>query len=318
MEDLNLKKWSAFFLILLSFLWLAGCQKDTIVDSQANQSDKQALETIVENDESISSFEANYNEGEAMNFGLGKIATQIYPIRVGQKMIRISKTMDVVFKGDTAYGKLTTTFDGTLFIVASYSPFITGDSSHVDTLIKKPFTTTIKRNIVFIRIANTRKPMDNWRIGAVSLPEGGTLTENIEILKMTVFLANGDTLVVNSPNDYFLAINCKRFKHEIPNIYRGDAASVRIEVKSAYADTDFVTLTYGANLQGLHRNKKKFELISQTFDGKYYNRIYEQTYTTHQAIGHYHAVINALPKQVIYDDSTPVESNTWGIPYIVR
>ena len=99
---------------------------------------------------------------------------------------------------------------------------------------------------------------------------------------------------------------------------KGDSATVRVELKSAYPDTDFVTITYGADQNGFHRSKKKFNLVSQTFDGLFYNRVYERSYKTHQWGGYFHAVINAIPKQAIFEDSTPIEINTWGLPYFVR
>ena len=91
-----------------------------------------------------------------------------------------------------------------------------------------------------------------------------------------------------------------------------------MELTSAYADTDFVTLTFGADRFGMHRTKKKFELISSTQNGNVYDKVYEQTYRTHQYVGFYHAIINAMPKQVVFDDATPVEMESWGVPYFVR
>ncbi|MCX6150639.1 MAG: hypothetical protein NTX22_08965 [Ignavibacteriales bacterium] len=319
MEKLNgnFKKWSAIVLTVLSFIWLAGCAKDNIVESQDNLSDKQAMEKIADNDESIASFEPNYNEDEAMSFALGKTTTQIYPVKVGQRMTSVNRNLDVTVNGDTAYGLLTKTFNGILFIAASYEPVDPANNPVVDTLIKKSFTTTITRKIIFVKAANTMRPLDNWKIAAISLPEGGTLTNNIEITKLTIFLANGDTLVVNSPNDYFLYKNGIK-RHQLPNLSRGEATLIRVEVKSAYADTDFVTLTYGADIKGMHRSKRKLELISSSFDGQFYSKVYEQSYVTHQWNGHYHAIINAMPRQVVFDDATSVECKTWGIPYFVK
>ena len=59
-------------------------------------------------------------------------------------------------------------------------------------------------------------------------------------------------------------------------------------------------------------------MVSSTQTGNGYDKVYEQTFETHQWPGYFHAVINATPRQVVTDDSTPVESNTWGIPYIVK
>jgi hypothetical protein len=92
---------------------------------------------------------------------------------------------------------------------------------------------------------------------------------------------------------------------------------LRVELFSAYEEEDFITLTYGANRFHNHRAKKIFELVSSTPSGNGWEKVYEQTYTTHQFPGFYHAVINAMPKQIVFDDATPVESEAWGIPYLV-
>jgi hypothetical protein len=313
MERIKSKKYFIILFAFLSIIWLVGCSKSNIVESDDNLTDKQALEKILEDDESAASFEPNYNEEEAMDFILGKTTTLIYPIKVGQRMILISKNLNIQQIGDSAIGTLTKTYDGILFIAASFDP----SKPQVDSVFKKSFSTTITRKIIFKKIASTKRKLDNWKIEAISLPEGGTLTSNIEITKLTITLSGGEILEITSPNEYFLFRSPGKWK-QLPVLNRGESTKVKVEVKSAYADTDFVTLTYGADKKGLHRSKRKFELISQSFDGQFYNKVYEQTYTTHQWVGHYHAIINAMPKQVIYDDTTPVESNSWGLPYFVR
>lgn len=320
MEKIKLKKYSIILFTIISILWLFGCSenKNNIVENLFSSDNQQAFEKIVDNDESIASFEPNYNEQAAMDIVLGKITTAIYPIKAGQKMILVSRNLDMQVNGDTAIGTLIKVFTGILYIAASYDPA----KLQVDSVFQKTFSTTISTKIIFVKIANSRKPDDNWKITALSLPEGGTTTNNIEITKLTVNLSDGDTLLITSPNDYFLYKNqnymhsgrCKLF----PMLGKDDSATVRLEVKSIYPDTDFVTITYGADYKGLHRSKKIFNLVSQTFDGLYYYKVYERSYKTHQWGGYFHAVINAIPKQVIYDDSTPVESKTWGLPYFVK
>jgi hypothetical protein len=320
MEKIKFKKFSVVIFSLISILWLFGCSehKNNIVESQISPDDQQSFEKIADNDESIASFEPNYNEQQAMELALGKITTSIYPIKVGQKMIRISKNLEMQVNGDTAIGILTKTFNGTLYIAASYNP----EKTRVDSIFQKTFTTIITSKIIFVKFANTRRMIDNWKIAAISLPEGGTETGNIEITRLTVNLSSGEMLEVTSPNDYFLFRN-QNFMHQgrwkiFPMLEKGDSATLRLEVKSMYPDTDFVTLTYGADHSGFNRSKKKFDLVSQTFDGLFYNKVYERSYKTHQWGGYFNAVINAIPRQVIYDNTTPVEIKTWGLPYFVR
>lgn len=303
-------------LILAILSFFVGCQNETTVQpTDQVTTDKQALETMVEQDSALTSFEPNYNEEGEMSV-LAKLSSDFYPFKVGQKMRLVSRSLDVDFQGDTAYGVITNNFEGVLYIRGSYDE----NASIGDTLITKAFTSTMTRNVIFVKVANTEFPSKNWKISAFSLPSGGTLMPNIEITRFTAFLPSGDTLVINSPNDYYLLRNWGYWWrwHHVPVVNIGQQVLLRVEINSAYADTDFVTLTYGADRFGLHRSKRKFELVSSIQNGEFYEKVYEQTFTSHQFPGFYHAIINAMPKQVVYDDSTPVESETWGIPYFTK
>ncbi len=303
-------------LMLLAVLaFFAGCQDEMTVepgDSGEPTTDLGALEKLAELDSSLTSFEANYNEDGLMDF-LGKTEEPIYPFRVGHRMRLVSKNLNIEFISDTiAIGTMTKTFEGVLFIAVSYD----STASEPDSVIQKPFTSVITRKIIFKKIANTPFPFRNWIIAAISLPEGGTQSPNIDLTKLTVFLPNGDTLVVESPNEYFLRI-WDGWWRRVPILRRGESVMLRVELFSAYEEEDFVTLTYGANRHGHHRAKKLFELVSSTPVGDGFEKVYEQTYTTHQFPGHYHAIINAMPRQVIFDDAAPVEAEAWGMPYFV-
>ena len=303
-----------FSIIILSMMVLfIGC-KESVVEPLSTEptTDKEAMLKLADEDSAVSSFEPNYNEEDAMGF-FGKTAAEIYPFRVGHKVRLVNRNMDINVVGDTAYGTLTKTFEGTLIIAASYAPGATAP----DTIIRKPFTSVITKKIIFVKIGNSRFPFRNWRIAAISLPEGGVLSPNIDIQKLTVFLPSGDTLIINSPNSYFLSRGPGWWK-QLPIIGKNQSVTLRLEVYSAYADTDFVTLTYGADKKGFNRAKRKFVMVSSVPSGSGFAKVYEQTYTAHQFVGHYHAIVNAYPKQVIFDDATPVESETWGVPYFIR
>ncbi len=341
--------------------------------------DYEALNKIVETDESIQSFELNYNEEDVMDFlssGMAKITTEIYPIRYGQKMVLVDRVFETEIVGDTAYATLTKTFDGVLFVAASFDettasmfggnsgmgsgqgdcddPIGDGIGNHdgtgsnsgnggkgkhgskgsgnngensgnyanggfmADTLISKSFTTTVTRKIIFEKIAEDENPLNNWRMVATSLPEGGTITENIAITKVTVDLPDGEKIEVENPNDYYI-FKGPGHSRQMPHMGRGEQINLTVELQSAYADTDYVSLTYGAMKKGKkNRAKKLFELVSSEFDGTVYNKVYKGTWEVRQARGYKHAVINVLPKQVLYDTTTPVEEKSWGIPYKVN
>lgn len=301
------------FIIAFTAALFIGCQEDMSVEPTNSEptTDKEALQQITDEDSLLSSFEPNYTEDEGMDF-LGKVSTEVFPYKVWQKMRLVNRNLNIEFEGDTAYGTLTKTFEGVLFIAVSYD----STASQPDTIITKPFSTVVTRKIVYIKIGNSDFPKRNWVIAAVSLPEGGTLSPNIDLQKLTIFLPNGDTMMISSPNEYFLKRRMGWWR-QIPIVRHGQQVLLRVELFSAYEENDFVTLTYGANRLGHHRAKRRFELISSTPVSGGYEKVYEQTYTAHQWPGFYHAIINAMPRQVVFDDSTPVEAEAWGVPYFV-
>lgn len=291
---------------------ITGCKNSpTEPSSTEPTTDQDAMLKIADADSAIASFDSNYNEDDAISF-IGKSNTAIYPQRVGLKVHIVNRTMSTDIMGDTAYATLTKTYEGVLLIAGSYD----STSTSKDTVISKPFTSTITRKLIFVKVANTEFPLRNWKLAAISLPEGGTEHPNIELKKVTVFLPQGDTLIVSSPNEYFLARWRGWWKH-LPMILRNEPVKVQVELFSAFSEDDFVTLTCGADLKGMHRAKYKFELVSSTPVAGGYDKVYEQTYNSHQFPGYYHAIINAFPRQVVFDDSAPVENEMWGIPYAV-
>lgn len=311
MKKHKLLRWFPFlFLGIISFF--IGCQDETTVEPTVD-TDQAALEKMVQEDSSLSSFDYNYNE-EGLETFLGKVNTEIYPFKVGQKMRLVSSNLNIDFQDSIAYGHLTLNFEGTLFIAATYD----SNGTEPDTVIEKPFAATITRNLIFKRIARSPNPYRNWILAAISLPEGGTPEpRHIDMLKLTAYFENGDTLVIDSPNDYYLRRGWGWWK-QIPLLRVGESVTIRVEVYSEFEENDYVTLTYGANRWVKHRAKKIFDLESITPSGNGWLKVYVQTYTTHQWPGFYHAVINAMPRQVIHDDAAPVEAEAWGIPYFVH
>ncbi len=300
---------SAFFLLIMF-----GCNRTpTEPVTNGTSTDKQAMMKIAESDSSIASFQPNYDEESAMDLSTDENGNKIYPVKFGQKLRLVSRNLTYTVNGDTAYGKYTQVFEGVLYIAGSFSP----DTLIANAFMQKPFSTIITRNIIFIRTGNSDQPILNWKIAAVSLPEGGTMNSNVKIKKIIVSPANGDSVSVNDPNDYYLSRGAGWWR-KIPFLKPAKPVTVQVEVNSSYADTDFVTLTHGADFKGFHREKVKFNLVSSTRTADGYDKVYSNTFYPHKFPGFFNAVINIYSKQEIFDNSAPVEIDSWGIPYIVK
>lgn len=295
---------------------LTGCQDNSVNTTEdINSSEKQEIIKVINEDSLLTSFQPNYDEDGVLNY-LQKTDAEIKPYKVWHKMKLVDRDIQVTFDEDTLYAHVTNTFDGTLFIISSYDP----TSVKPDTLIKKQFTSVVTFNVVMVKIANKENQKRNWIIREISLAQGGTQSSNIKIKKVTITLPNGEILEINSPNDFYIARKWGWWRrcHNIPVIQREKEVKVTVEVTSAYEEKDYVSLTFGANQMDVHKNKKIFDLISSTPNGLFYDKIYEQTFAPKYFPGFFHAIINLMPQQVIKDDMTPVELESWGVPYFVK
>lgn len=308
----------ASVVMALIFAAFMGCKNSPTDPAADSTTDKAALEKIVLEDSAISSFEANYNEEGMMEMdgpmGMGGISSDIFPVRVGRKITSITRTFTMNELSDTsAEGNLKIVFVGELLIG------ITKDTSTktIDSVISKPFETTCERNIKFVKVANTIHPQLNWRVSSSSVTKGGTNSPNIYIKSVKAYLPSGDSLYITDPLNYYFSHGLGRMK-PMPFIAMNQEITIVVEVYSAYSTADFVTLNHGGGLSmGMknHRGKGKFVLVSDDGLG---NKVYSQTFRTPPAMGYSHTVIDAMPAQVITDDTAQVESSDWGFPYIVK
>lgn len=326
----RLISYSAVLGLFVFFVFaMSGCKnEDSIVSPNGGTNLHQALEKITNDDQSVQSFEDNYNEQEAMSLSGSQLGKGLYPIKVGQRMELVDRQLTIDYSDSTAVGTLTSTYNGKLFILASFTSETTTRSGYPlpDTLVIKDFTTVITRKILYVKVDNTGDNLVDWRISAISLPEGGTEASGVIITKLTLIAPDGSTLVIDSPNSFFFQKgphgSGQSGEHGnrpmLPIFGMHQPVTVRVELQSAYADTDFVTITHGAMLGGLGREKARLNLVSETNNGGSYTRVFEGKWYTNMHGGYRHAVVNALAHASVYDSDAAVEENTWGVPYMVK
>jgi len=303
--------------LILFFAAFIGCKNSPTDPADNSQTtEKAALEKMVIEDSAISSFEANYNEEGMMEMegplGFGKISSEIFPVKVGRKITSVTRTFTINEISDTtAEGNLIIVFTGNLLIG------VTKDTSTrvIDTVITKPFVTTVDQNVKFVRVANTAYPKMNWRISSSSVTKGGTNSANIYIKSIKAYFPSGDSITITDPLNYYFSHGLGRMK-EMPSLPMNRDVMLVVEIHSSYAAEDFVSLTFGGGQGPMHqRIKGKFTLVSDDGLG---NKVYSQKFHTRPVMGFSHTVIDAMPVQVVKDDTAPVESSAWGFPYIVK
>ncbi len=338
---------SLFLLSIIFAVVLSSCKDPlNINDPQfANSSETQKFLKIAETSSSVSSFTPNYSEEQAMTLA-GTMGKGLYPVRIGQKMKLVDKNLTLVKDSTTAVGTLVQTFEGTLTIEGSFQQPTIGIRSHVDTTVQKSFSSTITRKIQFKKVANTGNDTLDWKVNAISLPNGGTTGDNIQIVKIILTTQDGTEVVIEDPNAYFFKVGKENGGHDndvednddkdnhgleagsefkehgwgnlLTWYKKNQPVKLTVEVLSKSSDPDFLTVTYGAMMNGNTGTKEKFDLVSSTQVGLSYKKVYERRWYTNSNATRMHAVINALPRSVVYDTETSVEEKTWGIPYRVK
>ena len=324
---------------------LFGCKDPGISDpySGANANHSGFMQLAAKST-TVNSFQPNYNEQQAMAL-TGSMGKDIYPIKIGQHMKLTDQNLTLVKDSTTATGTLVQKWSGTLVIQGSLVKPTVGVITHVDTTVEKPFSTTITRIIKYERIANTGNDTTDWKIVAVSLPNGGTEGTDVQISKITLTAQDGSTLEITDPNQYFFNVGSdkdgtddddyKEFNnglsmrfgaefgtHGMRGLFtwyrQNQPVKISVEILSTSSDPDFLTITYGAEKDGRFRTKEQFDLVSSTLQGSYFKKVYEKDWYTNPYPGIKHAVINVFPRNVVYDTDTSVQEKSWGIPYRVQ
>jgi hypothetical protein len=332
----DMKKLSLYLLVLpLAALLLAGCSDDGTVSPTAEDpndqlygaavTDQQFFQMYVENDPYSQSDELAMNDGEEPlpmdDFELGRVTTPIRPLRWARFIRTFNRQvqLDSVTADSLSYLTVTKTWVGSLLIAATYS-----DTGRVpDTVIRKPFTTVSKKRFIFRRIGRNAVIWRNWRPVAVSLIAGGTESSNaINITELKLrFDRNGapDSIVVTDPINTFLRIPRPNEiqNREVPDIAGGHPALLRVTLTSTDADTDHVALRFGFTRDGLHRRRVRLHMVSESFDGSVYTRVYERPFMMHMARGVFALGVDATTHGTMFDDAAPVSNSFWGVPYLV-
>ncbi len=321
----------------------AGCTKDTATGPggmSADEADKQAVRTIVIQSDSVADFSSSDestiddNGMKSSDYeGLAKAGfdeevithvsgDSIYPVKWGRRIIwdEIVRTYTVTKIGDSLANVLITkTLPGAFWVGLGTR---TADTVVVDTIIKKPFTETVKRNVLFRRIARHENPLRNWIPVAISMAQGKTDGGNkFSIISVTATELNGtfDATVTDPLGTWFrLGI----FHGSIPLFPVRDSIRVRLTVQSANDSAEFVYLRHGIDGGNLARRRGKMLLVSVTGGSGSYTRVYERTFVTslplYVLIARFNAVVDVMSYGSIYDNDAPFLNEFWAAPYVVR
>jgi len=313
-----------------------GCKKDEPVTASTDQppsptvtNEQTAMQYYAATNAFVTNDEQTFVDKavEPADYSSPKIDANVIPVRFGRFISGVTRTFTVTIPpGDSiAFVHVDKVITGDFAILAKYSATDT-----VDTLIQKPFTDHATRNIIFRRFARDMKHFWlNWVPVATSLVDGKTVPPaspvnffDITIQKVQLFLPNGDSVAVTSPDSTYLRFGWEsRYhgrEHVVPELLPGQPVTTQVTVASASPDTDLVVLRWGFNT--LEGKRGRMTLVSQSYDSgtQLYTRVYQKQWTVHPWFGYFHAGVDAVTHATIYDDSpTSYSASWWGVPYHV-
>lgn len=312
MENEMSKLTANIFLLFLSFITvfgITGCKSESN-PVQPTDVNVEAIQNIAAEDSTVLNFEANYQDD--ISGMAAKVASGWVTLDVKRKINSVTRSFQIRVAGDTALGIATFTFNNTLVIRAKK------DSNNTsDTILRKNYTAVVKRNLIFEKVNNSNNPRNNWKLVAWSAIQGGTTTSNSKIQSLQVTATGIVPIEFTSPNSFYLARGIARFR-QLPLFDKNSEVTLTLKVISTTDDPDFVILNYGADNRGINRNKQKFELVSTVSSGTSFVKTYRTIMNTTNYAGYFHMVIDVLTKNAVADDSTPVESDVWSLPYGVK
>jgi hypothetical protein len=281
------------------------------------------MQYFAANDEFVQNTEQTFGDAQEQPFEygtFGKIAADITPLRFGRRITSVTTTVTITRQpGDSiAIAYVVKDITGQLRIRA-----LDGNGDTI--LVNKPFQDRATRNVIFKRIdRNPRRYWLNWVPVATSLVEGGTLgvtpPDSISLAQLDFFLPNGDTITVTDPNSYYLRYRwLHRYmggRKDVPELAGGDSVMLRATLVSSSPDTDLVALRYGFG--PLHSRRVRMMLVSETNNGNgTYTRVYERSWRVHFHPGFFHAGVDCLTRDTLFDDVAPYSVSWWGVPYRV-
>jgi len=185
---------------------------------------------------------------------------------------------------------------------------------------EKPMVHEIERVIHLKKIDSTAYPRKNWKIVDVSMKDGESERNSVQIVQLDIVPAGMDSVIITDPLSYF------QDRRSLFAYKRGTEVKLRVTVKNTHTNpvvfpegteaTENVRLHYGRNQMG-HFARRPFTWIRKDNEG---NNVYEGIWTIKQFPGVHHAVIDIIDNGTILSEDKneyPYNSNTWATPYRV-
>jgi hypothetical protein len=311
----------------MSILAFTGCQ-DNPTDGNNNpdmSANDEAIMSIIETDSTDMLYTAIDDESED-NFGndanwMGDAPKDKFSFRkfrfgrIGTKPTE--RNVEIIYDTDsTATAHIHTKFEGRFVTIL---PEPSGDTlifvRHV-----KPLVQEIERIVHLWKFRDLPNRRLNWKIKNISMAEGKSVENSVEIMKVEVYPQDQDEVEISDPLEYWQnGVNLFTFPRwtEVRMVVtvRNTSPNPVIFPENTES-TELVRLHYGRNRHG-HHGRTVLNWIGKDENG---DNMYEGIWTVKQFSGYHHSVIDVIDNGTILrsdPDEYPYNSNTWSTPYRV-
>jgi hypothetical protein len=255
------------------------------------------------------------------------LGVPVTPVRWGRHIFwnRVTRAYDVVIQpGDSvALVAITKTIPGEFWVAVGQR---TPDTVVVDSVIKKPFTEVVKRNVRFIRIARSDTPLRNWVPVAITMVAGKTKPDSLNhfaIASLEVENVGHFDTTVTDPLDTWFRLGL--FRGSVPRFRAGDSIRVTVTVNSSSDSAELSFLRHDIAGGGPDHRRSIMRLVSTTGGAGNFTRVYERSFIARfppflplgVRAGRFNAVIDVISHGSIFTSDDPFTNEFWGSPYLL-
>jgi len=318
-------------------LLFTACESPSEVVLSPFDEDKAYFEFVMTNEDFFTSEEDILNDPED---NLGRVSSddgqEILPLRVLRRVKDIDRSFSFEFIDDTVViVTMTRTMDVRLLIFGQIPPEEGEIGEEMD--ITKDFTETATRKAKFLKVNNTGTAENDWKLVAVSLLEGGTSERDFNLNHLKLDFPGDQTFGYDDPLNTFLRVGLGT--REVPVValsqFRQRGYALEITLQSENPQPEILYLRHGGNIGGqigvggyMRRAQVPFD------DQEYHDGVYTRTYiidwdpfaelhgVTQRGDqirrGRFSTVVEAVSYKSVYNTAAPVQTNYWGVPFIIE
>lgn len=318
------------------FFMFGACQSPMEVPLSLFEEAQPYFEFVMINEDFFVSEEEILNDPEQNGFskGMNPDDAQFTPLFIRRVITSIDRTFSYEFENnDIVNVTMVRTIEAELRMRGTVS------GSNGVSIVIKEFSETAERRAKFIRVSDTGIVEDDWKLAAISLLSGGTEEPDFVIVQIKMEIRGGRTFDFTDPLDTYLRIGNTDRGVPAANLaeFRQGGFRLEISVESKNPDPETLFLRHGGVFAGGrtdapgYMRRARIPLDSeQVRENNILVRTYIIDWTPFAEFagvvargsdiktGRLSAIVEAISHYTFHDTAAPVQTNYWGVPFIIQ